>query len=383
MPEPPRQVLVKHLICACTGMPRQDMEWAFEGETASPESVMATLATMQPTTDFGALFQYSNLMAAAAGFAGGHVLHPEAELGAAYDAAMQELVFDPLGTTATTFDYARALADNHAAPYRYSVDGEIAPASMGLNYNVVPFRPAGAAWSNIHDMLRYVLMELSRGLLPDGTRYIEESPLLERRQEQVALGNNAIYGMGLEVDRTWGIDVMHHGGDLIGYHSDMMWLPEYDVGAVILTNSDPGWLIRGPFQRRLLEVLFDGKPEAVEDVASQAESFQETLAAERERLTVPADAALTRDLATHYANDALGVIVVSRQGLELWFDFGGWKSAMASRRNEDGTISFVSISPGENGFEFMVANQEGRRTLVIRDAQHEYIFEEGSLPAGP
>ena len=27
-----RQVLVKHLVCACTGVPRQDFEWLFEGE---------------------------------------------------------------------------------------------------------------------------------------------------------------------------------------------------------------------------------------------------------------------------------------------------------------------------------------------------------------
>ena len=36
------------------------------------------------------------------------------ELGAAYDKAMQTQVFDPLGMKATTFDYARALAGDHA-----------------------------------------------------------------------------------------------------------------------------------------------------------------------------------------------------------------------------------------------------------------------------
>ena len=40
---------------------------------------------------FGELFQYSNLLAGAAGFVGGHVLFPKLELGAAYDKAMQTL----------------------------------------------------------------------------------------------------------------------------------------------------------------------------------------------------------------------------------------------------------------------------------------------------
>jgi len=64
-----RQVLMEHLVCACTGLPRQDLEWLFQFKNATPESSLALLGTMQPTSGFGALFQYSNLMAAAAGYA--------------------------------------------------------------------------------------------------------------------------------------------------------------------------------------------------------------------------------------------------------------------------------------------------------------------------
>jgi hypothetical protein len=103
-----KQVLVKHLICACTGMPRQDLEWLLEFKDATAASTLASLAKMQPTSKFGELFQYSNIMAAAAGYIAGHVAYPKLELGAAYDKAMQARVFDPLGMKATTFDYARA-----------------------------------------------------------------------------------------------------------------------------------------------------------------------------------------------------------------------------------------------------------------------------------
>lgn len=377
-----RQVLVKHLICACTGLPRQDMEWLFEAEGATPESVMRTLATMQPTSGFGELFQYSNPMAAAAGFAGGHVLYPDKDYGAAYDAAMQALVFDPLGMKSTTFDYAKALGGNHAMPHGLDVDARTVPASMDLNYTVIPARPAGAAWSNVEDVLRYVQMELDKGLLPGGARYIDEAPLLERRKPQVALGKDADYGMGLMVDRTWGVPVVHHGGDMLGFHSDMMWLPEHGVGAVILTNSDPGVFIRGPLQRRLLEVLFDGKPEAVDMVAASAKRVKEGSAAERKRLTVPADAAASGKLAQHYRSAELGAIAVSRNGEATWFDFGGWKSEVASRKNDDGSLSFVTVSPGEDGFEFVVTDKGDARSLVLRDAQHEYVFAEeaGAAP---
>jgi CubicO group peptidase (beta-lactamase class C family) len=368
------RVRIEHLICACTGMPRQDLEWLLEFGDLTPEKALATLATMVPTSDFGALFQYSNPMAGAAGFAAGHVLHPDLELGAAYDRAMQELVFDPLGMTSTTFDYARALAGNHTGAYAQDIDGRTAPAVMAINYSVIPLRPAGGAWSNVRDVLRYVRMELDRGLLPDGRRYISEEKLLARRAKQVALGQDSWYGMGLTVDRTWGVEVVHHGGDLIGHHSDMLWLPEHGVGAVVLTNGDPGWTIRNLFQRKLLEVLFDGEPEADARLAAAAKSYFESLAANRKLLTAPADPAAAAALAGTYVNAALGSVAVSRQGGRTSFDFGEYRSEVATKVNPDGTTSFVTIAPGIVGLEFVVRAGE-KPSLVMRDAQHEYVFE--------
>ena len=58
------------------------------------------------------------------------------------------------------------------------------------------------------------------------------------------------------------------------------------------------------------------------------------------------------------------------------FDFGEWKSTVASRKNDDGTTSFITINPTNDGFEFVVAERAGKWVLTIRDGQHEYIFTE-------
>ena len=371
------QVRVRHLICACTGLPRQDYEWLFQFEGVTPEGALATLGTMQPTSKFGEMYQYSNPLAAAAGFAGGHVAFPELELGAAYDRAMQSRVFGPLGMTATTFDYAAALKGDHAMPHSLDIDNKPAHAVMELNYSIIPVRPAGAAWSNVRDMLAYVGMELAEGMLPNGGRYISKESLLARRAPQVPLGKDATYGMGLEVATKYQVTVVHHGGDMIGFHSDMMWLPEHGVGAVVLTNGDPGWVIRDEFQRKLLEVLFDGRAEADSQVASRAKSYYQQFAAERKLLTVPADGAEAAKLASRYHNEALGDIAVTRGQGKTVFDFGEWRSEVASRKNPDGTVSFLTIVPGAIGFEFVVGTGAGR-TLVVRDAQHEYVFAEAT-----
>jgi hypothetical protein len=143
---------------------------------------------------------------------------------------------------------------------------------------------------------------------------------------------------------------------------------------VILTNADPGWILRSAFRRRLLEVLFDGHPEAEAQVAAAAKTFHEELAAERKLLTVPADGAQSATLAARYSNPALGEIAVSRAGGKTVFDFGEWKSEVASRKNPDGTVSFLTIAPGISGFEFVVGTGS-KKTLITRDAQHEYVFE--------
>ena len=371
-----KQVLVKNLICACTGVPRQDLEWLFEFKNATPETELTLLGTMQPTSKFGEVFQYSNLMAAAAGYIGAHLVYPNLELGAAYDKAMQEKIFDPLGMKSTTFDYARALAGNHATPHGDDIDGKPTVASMAINYSIVPARPAGAVWTSSADLIRYVQDELALGKLPNGRQLVSAENLVMRRAPQISLGEDAAYGMGLVVDHTYGVPVVSHGGSMSGFKSNLYFLPDSGIGAVLLTNSDNGGMLLGPFGRRLLEVVFDGKPEAVPEVASRAATHKSQLAKDRERLVVPPAPDLVSRLAKHYSSKELGDLAVLADNGSTTFDLGEWKSRVASRKNDDGTTSFITIDPGTDGFEFVVGERVGKRVLTIRDGQHEYTFTE-------
>ncbi|HEX4388608.1 MAG TPA: serine hydrolase domain-containing protein [Steroidobacteraceae bacterium] len=371
-----QQVQIKDLVCACTGMPRQDLEWIFQDPHETPRAAVARLADMQPTSKFGEVFQYSNLMAGAAGFIGGTTAFPNVELGHAYDEAMQRRIFTPLGMTRTTFDYPQAMQGDWARPHDIDIDGHLVRGDMTLNYTIIPLRPAGAAWTSPHDLSRYVMMELAKGKLADGSRLVSEQNLLERRKPNVAVSDGVEYGMGLIIDKRWGVTVVHHGGDLEGYHSDMLWLPDYNVGAVILTNSSPGFALRAPFARRLVELLFDGKPEAAAALAASATQLDAERAKDRERLQVPPDAAASAALAGKYHNDTLGRVLVAHQGKQLIFTAGNLRSEVASRKNDDGTTSFITISPNVQGLEFVVGAGAKPRTLIARDAQHEYVFTE-------
>jgi CubicO group peptidase (beta-lactamase class C family) len=372
-PEATRRMRMRHLVCACTGLPRQDMEWILASEGSTPESVLATLATMRPTAEFGALYQYSNPLAAAAGYVGGHARHPRKALGAAYDRAMQELVFDPLGMSATTFDYARAQAGNFAAPHARDREGRTVQLPMALNRTNIPMRPDGGAWSNVRDLLRYLQMELGEGRLGDGRRYIGAAPLLARRAIQVArAGEGQGYGMGLKIENGKGTTIIQHGGTGFGYQAEIVWLPEHGVGAVLMLNADDGVYVRGMLKERLLEVLFDAKPQVMAQLELFANRHAANAKAERERLAVPADPRLVATLAARYRHPVLGDIAVANDGAATRFDFGAWSSEVASHRDSDGTLSLETISPGVAGFAFVV--DHGARTLTLNDAQHRYVF---------
>ncbi len=375
--ETSRQLQMKHLVCACTGLPRRDMEWIFNSEGSTPATVMTMLGTMKPNSKLGDLYQYSNILAAAGGFVGGHALYPSQELGAAYDASMQTLVFDPLGMKATTFDFARAQRGNYAAPHAEDVDGNTVRAEMGHNYTGISMRPDGGAWSNINDLLQYVQMELHNGLLPDGQRYINQAPLLARREQQVARGGeNQGYGMGLKIDRNQGTPLVWHGGSMVGYQAEVLWLPEHKVGVVLLFNANAGAYLRGLFKSRLMEVLFDAEPKAFKNLAAQSKRMKEDIVTERKTFTLPADPTVIDVLASHYRSAELGSIKVVRKSSSTWLDFGDWQSEIATQREEDGTHVLLSISPGVRGYRFIVVNRSGRRSLILRDEQREYVLDE-------
>ena len=161
-----------------------------------------------------------------------------------------------------------------------------------------------------------------------------------------------------------------------GYKSDWMILPDSGIGAVLLTNSDTGGLFLHPFMRRLVEVVFDGKHEATGDVETTAANYRAVRAKERQRLVVPASSDEVSKLANFYTSTALGDLKVEHLGANTVFKLNGWQSNVASRKNDDGTISFITIDPTRRGFEFVKAEREGKRTLIIRDGQHEYLFKE-------
>jgi hypothetical protein len=173
-----------------------------------------------------------------------------------------------------------------------------------------------------------------------------------------------------------GIRVISHGGSIFGYMSDFFFVPDLGVGGVILTNADSGGGVADAVMRRTLEMIYDGKPEVEEEFLSAVSETQTYLTDMQKDWKVPPDPAEVKRLAGAYRNAALGELVVHPGEDEVVFQFGGWKSHMASKLNPDGTTSFMSIDPGARGFEFNAPAAKATYTrLTLRDSQHTYEYE--------
>lgn len=375
--ETTNRVLIRHLVCACTGLPRQDLEWTFEFAQVTPLQTLTTLGSMTPTSKLGELFQYSNPLVAAAGWVAGHVAFPDLPLGAAFDRAMDDRVFRPLGMT-TTFDPDVAFAGDFAAPHARDVrDGKTRLASIDFNRSITALRPAGGAWASVRDLRKLAQLELGRGVLPNGQRLLGEAALLERRKPTIAVSQTTSYGMGLMLETRSDVRVIRHGGSMLGYKSDFVLLPDLDLGFVFVTNADSGWLLRRPLLRRLLEILFDGALEATEDLAVANREELATLATDRERLVVPPPQPIVDALARAYVHSTLGKITIRREDsgrARVFLDVGEWQSEVGARKNDDGTTSLRTVDPGLD-YDFVIGRHDGAPTLTIRDDQHEYRFD--------
>lgn len=374
-PETTRKVRIRDLVCACTGLPRKDMTWIIGTQPdTGPGAVFAQLASSIPTTAFGAVFQYSNLMATAGGYIGGSAAYPRKDLGEAYDAAMKALVFDPLGMADTTFDMARAETGDFAMPHGVDLEGAPLLADLKADAVIVPYRPAGGAWSSAHDMIRYVALELSQGVLPGGKRMVSAANLLMRRQPAVGLGDNISYGLGLVTDKSMGATLIRHGGGIAGYRSDIAILPDADIGAVILTNGGGGTYLPRPFTRRLMELVYDSEDKASGDVDAAVKKLRDAQAETRDGLSFPAAPDLAARVAGTYHNDELGRLTARRDGGRLYFDYALYSTEMGSRVGADGQVSFYD--PVVAGLTFTLSEKDGKPALSLKefDGSYEYPF---------
>jgi CubicO group peptidase (beta-lactamase class C family) len=371
-PEVTSQLEMRHTMCACTGMPRRDLDLIFKFKGISPEQRLAEMHAMSPTTGFGETFQYSNYLVAAGGYAAARRHQPQGSLQCAYQQAMRELVFEPLGMTMT--DLPEEVAQE-SAPHAIGFGGNCCTVDPEMERCVNAVAPAGALWSTVLDMARYLLLELNRGRVSSGEQLVPEEGLQARWSGGIKIDGKHSYGLGLLRSEAEGLEVISHGGNTLGFSSDMYFLPKKGLGVVVLTNLRLADSFLAAAKHKVFELVFGAAPKAEKIVAAASLSAKDVTQKTRARVKVDSDSlAWLEELAGEYRSDELGPLILSKKNHQYWGEFESWKSTLGVELQSTGNHLIVLTSPPWSGtLRLQVADD--RRVLTLDGGQNIYKFE--------
>lgn len=389
-PELTERMTVRNLVCACTGVPRRDLELIFNSSELPAEAVVASLAGFEFFTGFGEAFQYSNQLVAVGGYAAAVAAGgSEGSLYDDYVAATHERVLDPIGMANSTFSFDEVAAVEHATPHGSGLDGGYAPIPLSAEEFVVPIAPAGGLWSNAGDMARYALTELGRGVAPDGTRVVSAENLEETWQPQVPVTAETSYGLGWFIDEYKGRPLIHHGGNTLGFTSDLAFMPDAGIGVVVLANGQGTNLFNEAVRYRVLELAFDQEPEFDRQLDFAIDQIDKAMAEVRESLGEGVDEAAVAPFLGDYASPVLGDVSLALEAGEaggpsrLVLDAGEFASALLPVDSPAAGDRYASVDPPLLGLPVELRMIDDVPAMVVTDpaSGDEYVFDRVGVPS--
>ncbi len=371
------KITMRDLVCACTGVPRRDMELLFNADSLTAKDVVASLRSFQFSTGLGEAFQYSNQMVASGGYIAALAGSSDTtDMYGAYLAQIQHRVFDPIGMAHTTFNFEEvAAAPDHATPHGEDALYEYSPLPLSVERLLIPVGPAGASWSTARDMARYLITELNRGVSPDGVRVVSEKNLEVTWQPQVAVNADTSYGLGWFVGHYKGLRLLYHEGNTLGFTSDLAFLPDVGLGIVVLANAANSNAFDEAVRFRLFELAY-GQPADHDLQLKLAFKVQMRKMQNPEVALKPgADPEQVAPYLRSFTNPALGDIVLSITGGKLMLDAGEFAVELRPRAQQAGTPVYVAFGPPLTGvpFEFTQA-ADGKPAIVLLAPPDAYTF---------
>ena len=323
-------IRVRDLLGMATGLESESLD-SLGWSAWTVDDLLSAVAGMHVVGEFGAHYFYSNEVYALAGYVAAVAAGREPTLDA-YDALMHERVFDPVGMASTAItDDVTQLGDNVSRSYSATLSDGIAvpnavrPASL----NVVA--PAGAVWSNLDDMARYLVTQMNGGVTPGGQRLVSAENLAETWQGGVLMGGadpdmgtgEKRYGMGW-VSFDWhGEPVLFHDGGWEGYRTYMTFLPGANVGVLVFANHVFGDLFNPAVTYSFVELLYGTAPEAA---ARLRQGFEESYGdIETELGTLPPLEVDAEQVAPFLGAYEGGWTLELREDSTLWAVRPGWE----------------------------------------------------------
>lgn len=287
---------------------------AFSGEH-TPKLLATLLNSSKPRKEG---FQYDNL---------GYVVASlviERVTGKPWQKALDELVFTPLGMSATTAYMSVAQRGALASPYEVNRKAEMVRLQFGKNDQMM--HAAGGIVTTPADLTRWLAANVS------GSKRIPAAAFAEAHRQQTAATadrdgfKGSGYGFGWYQADYAGDKVLFHLGGFEGWRAHVSFMPEKKLGVAVVTNS-------GGYSGRVLNLIaayvYDRLLEKPDAEKSNAEALAKATAAvqpQRERFLADVAKRAQRpwmlkhpnaSYAGRYENPLFGTIVIEERGEKL------------------------------------------------------------------
>ena len=235
--EAAENVSVRDLLRHTTGLPEHDGVWF--NSNVSIEEVIARLPHLESNKKFRSAWQYNNAMFGVAGFVAQTISKQS------WESLVAERILKPLGMKQTYFSIKETQKREVAYPYEFW-EGQVQRIAMRDIRNMIP---AGGLNSCLEDVVLWLKMQMNGGRYNNKV-LIEPATLNEMHTPQFAMppliGMPEVtpvgYGLGWNVLDYEGHPVISHSGYVDGFSNYIAFLPEDNIGIVVLTNVDKNLL---------------------------------------------------------------------------------------------------------------------------------------------
>jgi CubicO group peptidase (beta-lactamase class C family) len=224
------RVTLRHLLTHTGGWVGDYFNDFGPGEDALAKMV-AKLAELPQLTPLGEVWSYNN-----SGFyLAGRVI--EAVTGSNFEAAIKELVLDPLGMHMSFF------FTDDVITHRVAIGHEVVdrkpkvarPWAIGRAAH-----PAGGIICNVRDLFRFARFHMGDGTAPDGNRLLARASLEQMQTPLFPSTGISSIGLSWSVTMLDGTKMISHGGGTNGQSTDLRIVPSRQFAVAVFTNSDEG-----------------------------------------------------------------------------------------------------------------------------------------------
>lgn len=220
--DPEKKITLRHLLSHRAGFTHEaPIGNNYQTEFESFEKHIKSISDTWLKSEVGKLYSYSNLGIDLSGYI------IQLKSGMKFEDYVKMKVLNPLNMKYSSFDWKQIKKEANRA-LGNDKDFENIPVEFAMI-------PAGACYSNVIDMSRFIQFHLNQGK-HNGKSILNKQYFDE--MYEIPFNNSDIgYALCIDITTKNGEYVYSHSGGGFGFQTLIKWTPKLNIGIVVLTNS--------------------------------------------------------------------------------------------------------------------------------------------------